>query len=133
MAYLQDVPYLTKEIIREQDRRLLSERFDPPSSILANRADRPDPALRIYYSARSARLDGRRANIVSLEWAGKRPYMREMHLASRFPETFPWRDRLKERVKEIVLNRDQLVHRSSSIRRLSTTSGAGHSPYAALI
>ena len=34
--------------------------------------------------------------------------MREMHLASRFPETFPWRDRLKERVKSLVLNRVNL-------------------------
>ena len=31
--------------------------------------------------------------------------MTELHLASRFPETFPWRDRLRERIKCLVLNR----------------------------
>ena len=62
------------------------------------------PSTLIYYSPEA--LDWTAAvNLVCLEWAGKRRHMKEMHLASRFPETFPWRDRLKERLKCLVLNR----------------------------
>ena len=75
-----------------------------PTCTFARRAARPGPARRS--TTRNEALDWTAAvNLVSLEWAGKRPHMREMHLASRFPETFPWRDRLKERIKALVLNR----------------------------
>ena len=42
---------------------------------------------------------------MGLEWAGKRRCNTELHLASRFPETFPWKDRLKEKIKCLALNR----------------------------
>ncbi len=107
VAYLQDLPYLTKEIIREQGARLLSERMDPARLHVRESGGSTGPSTRVYYSQEA--LDWTAAvNLVSLEWAGKRLHMREMHLASRFPEVFPWRDRLKERVKEIVLNRTNL-------------------------
>jgi phenylacetate-CoA ligase len=107
LAYLQDLPYLTKDIVREQAKRLISERMDPAALHPRESGGSTGPSLRVYYSQEA--LDWTAAvNIVSLEWAGKRPFMREMHLSSRFPETFPWRDRLKERVKEVVLNRANL-------------------------
>jgi phenylacetate-CoA ligase len=106
-AYLQDLPYLTKDIIREQGARLLSERFDPAKLHARESGGSTGPSTRVYYSQEA--LDWTAAvNLVSLEWAGKRLHMRELHLATRFPETFPWRDRMKERVKEIVLNRTNL-------------------------
>ena len=107
LAYLQDVPYLTKEIIREHQHRLISERFDPAQLHVRITGGSTGPSTRMYYS--QAALDWTAAvNLVSLEWSGKRPHMREMHLASRFPESFPWRERLKERVKCVVLNRTNL-------------------------
>jgi phenylacetate-CoA ligase len=107
LAYLQDVPYLTKDIIREQATRLVSERFDQAQLHLRSSGGSTGPSTQFYYSQEA--LDWTAAaNLVSLEWAGKHRTMREMHLASRFPETFPWRDRLKERAKCAVLNRTNL-------------------------
>ncbi len=107
LAWLQDLPYLTKQIIREQGPRMLSERYSPAQLHVRKTGASTGPSTQIYYSPEA--LDWTAAvNLVSLEWAGKRPHMREMHLASRFPETFPWRDRAKERIKELVLNRVNL-------------------------
>jgi phenylacetate-CoA ligase len=107
LAYLQDLPYLTKEIIREQGARLIAERFDRAGLHVRKTGGSTGPGTQIYYSQDA--LDWTAAvNRISLEWAGKRPHMREMHLASRFPEPFPWRDRVKERIKTVVLNRVNL-------------------------
>jgi phenylacetate-CoA ligase len=105
--YLQDVPYLTKQILREQGRRMISERV--PSGQLHERktGGSTGPSTLIYYSQEA--LDWTAAvNLVCLEWAGKRRHMKELHLASRFPETFAWKDRLKERLKCLVLNRTNI-------------------------
>src|SRR5262249_1865628 len=62
------------------------------------------PSTLIYYSQDA--LDWTAAvNLLVLEWAGKRRHAREVHLASRFPEAFPWKDRLKEEIKRAALNR----------------------------
>ncbi len=107
LAYLQDLPFLTKDIIREQGDRLLSERYEPGQLHLRSSGGSTGPSAKFYYSSEA--LDWTAAvNLVSLEWAGKHRHMREMHLASRFPETFPLRDRLKEHVKCAVLNRTNL-------------------------
>ena len=107
LAYLEDLPYLTKDIIREQGPRLLSTQFQPGELHVRKTGGSTGPSTLIYYSQEA--LDWTAAvNVVALEWAGKRPHMLEMHLASRFPEQFPWRDRLKERVKSLVLNRVNL-------------------------
>jgi phenylacetate-CoA ligase len=107
LAYLQDLPYLTKEIVRAEGPRLISAQVDPSTLQVRTTGGSTGPSTRIYYSPEA--LDWTAAaNLVSLEWAGKRPHMRELHLASRYPEAFPWRDRLKEHVKTIVLNRTNL-------------------------
>ncbi len=104
LGFLQDVPYLTKEIIREQGARLISKRHSLASLHVRKTGGSTGPSTQIYYSQEA--LDWTAAvNLVSLEWAGKRRHMKELHLASRFPETFPWRDRIKERLKCLVLNR----------------------------
>jgi phenylacetate-CoA ligase len=107
MAYLGDLPYLTKDIIREQGSRLISERFQSHELQLRKTGGSTGPSTLIYYSTDA--LDWTAAvNLVCLEWAGKRRHMKEMHLASRFPESFPWRDRVKERLKCLVLNRENI-------------------------
>jgi len=105
--YLQDLPYLTKDIIREQGDRLLSQRFDRGQLHVRKTGGSTGPSTLIYYSAEA--LDWTAAvNVVSLDWAGKPRHAREAHLASRFPETFPWRDRLKETCKCLALNRQNI-------------------------
>lgn len=102
--YLEELPYLTKEIVREQGARLLSERFTPAQLHVRRTGGSTGPSALVYYSTPA--LDWTAAiNLVALEWAGKRRQDVELHLASRFPETFPWRDRLKECVKCLALNR----------------------------
>lgn len=102
--YLEELPYLTKDVVREQGRRLLSEHYSPSQLHERRTGGSTGPSALFYYS--QAALDWTAAvNLVALEWAGKRRHHVELHLASRFPEVFPWRDRVKEGLKCLALNR----------------------------
>jgi phenylacetate-CoA ligase len=104
VRYLGDLPYLTKDLIREHGERLLSERVRREKLEVRKTGGSTGPATSIYYSAEA--LDWTAAvNLVGLEGAGKFRHMREVHLASRFPETFPWKDRFREQLKTRALNR----------------------------
>ena len=107
VAYLQDLPYLSKDIIRQQGRRLINPRFG--KKVLHERmtSGSTGPSLAVYYSQET--LDyAAAANLLVLEWAGKKRHFREVHLASRFPQKFPLKDRLKERIKCAALNRTNI-------------------------
>jgi phenylacetate-CoA ligase len=105
--HLQEIPFLTKEILREEGTRLCSERFPLQTLHVRKTGGSTGPGATIYYSPEA--LDWTSAvNAVAQEWAGKRRTSSELHFASRFPERFPWRDRLKERVKGLTLNRHNL-------------------------
>jgi len=107
LGYLQDVPYLTKQIIREQGVRLVSKRHPVAGLHIRRTGGSTGPSTQIYYSQEA--LDWTAAvNLISLEWAGKHRHMKELHLASRFPESFPWRDRVKEQLKCLALNRSNI-------------------------
>lgn len=104
VRYLDDLPYLTKDLIRQHGDRLLSVQFPRETLEVRKTGGSTGPSTLIYYS-RDA-LDWTAAvNLVGLEGAGKYRHMREVHVASRFPETFPWKDRLKEQLKTRALNR----------------------------
>ena len=107
-ACLQELPFLTKEIIRAEGDRLISERF-PKASLHARRTGgSTGPSACIYYSPEA--LDWTAAvNLLVLEWAGKRRREKEIHLSSRFPERIPLSDRIKERVKCAALNRVNIL------------------------
>ena len=103
-AYLKDLPYLTKDIIREHGRRLLNPEFPEESLHRRMTSGSTGSSLAVYYSQDA--LDFTAAvNLFALELAGKKRHFSEVHLASRFPERFPLRDRLKERIKCAALNR----------------------------
>lgn len=102
--YLEDLPLLSKEILREQGPRMLSERFTLDKLHLRKTGGSTGPTTAIYYDLES--LDWSAAvNIAARQWAGKLVGMKEAHLASRFPEVFPWKDRLKEHFKCLAMNR----------------------------
>ena len=102
--YLQELPYLTKDIIRREGDRLISERFQKQQLHERKTGGSTGPSAKIYYSQEA--LDWTAAvNLMVLQWAGKNPHTKEVHLASRFPERFPLRDRIKEHVKCAALNR----------------------------
>lgn len=120
IRHLEILPYLTKELIREHGDRLLSEQYPRETLQARKTGGSTGPATLIYYSPEA--LDWTAAvNLVGLEGAGKFRHMREVHLASRFPEEFPWKDRLKEQLKVRALNRANIFTDSfdaASLRRV---------------
>jgi phenylacetate-CoA ligase len=103
-ACLQELPFLTKEIIRAEGDRLISDQFPKSSLHVRRTGGSTGPSACIYYSPEA--LDWTAAvNLLVLEWAGKRRRDKEIHLASRFPERIPLSDRIRERVKCAALNR----------------------------
>jgi len=104
VKWLQDIPFLTKEIVREQGHRLLSERLAPNGRHERKTGGSTGLSALFYYSAEA--LDwSAAAHFLAYEWTGKFRHHREIHLSSRFPESFPLRDRLKEWVKCQAMNR----------------------------
>src|SRR5262245_35802270 len=110
--YLQDLPYLTKDIIRSEGERLL--RIDHAgarkhvmktggstgaSAKIIYDQDAADWSSAVTRYARST-IDGSQEGGI-----GART---ELHFASRFPEQFPLIDRLRERVKCLATNRHNI-------------------------
>lgn len=101
---LGELPYLTKDILRAEGFRLLSDRHGDRPKHCSRTGGSTGPAADIYFDQEAA------------DWAsavtrharaaiGKPHAFSELHLASRFPERFPLRDRLKESVKCFAMNR----------------------------
>lgn len=105
---IEQTPYLTKEIIREQGDRLFSDKY--PRHTLHERKTGGSTGVStlIYYSQEA--LDWTAAsNLHAISWTGKKRHMREVHFSSLFPETFPFRDRVKEAIKCMALNRTNIT------------------------
>jgi phenylacetate-CoA ligase len=107
LRYLEDLPFLTKDIIREQGTRLLSRSLDGIRYSACKTGGSTGPTCVIYldqeaadYSSAVTRYCRRRI--------GKMKHMSELHFASRFPDPFPLRDRLREQCKCFVMNRSNL-------------------------
>lgn len=101
--YLGELPYLTKDILREQGVRMFSTKAEKP---LYERktGSSTGPATLIMYDQES--LDWTAAqNIQMLEWAGKHRFNREAHLSTRFIQPLPDFAVREERRKCFVLNR----------------------------
>lgn len=107
-SYLQQLPYLTKDIIRREGTRLLSERFSQTGLHVRKTGGSTGPSTLIYYS--QGALDWTAAiNLLVLEWTGKKRHWKEVHLSTRFPGSIPLWDRLKERIKCLALNRINIL------------------------
>ncbi len=85
VAYLEEIPYLTKDILREQGKRLISETYLDRIAREQKTGSSTGLAATIYYDQEG--LDWTAAqNILMLQWGGKRRYHREAHLSTRFAE-----------------------------------------------
>ena len=105
--FLSDLPHLTKDIIRAEGSRLLSERHAGRPRHLSRTGGSTGPAAEIYFDQEAA--DWSSAVTRHARSAiGKPHFLSELHLASRFPERFPLKDRLKERAKCFAMNRHNL-------------------------
>jgi phenylacetate-CoA ligase len=103
IRYIEGLPYLTKDILREQGRRLVSEPY--AGSIVREQKTGSSTGLAAtaYYDQEA--LDWTAAqNILMLEWGGKRRYDREAHLSTRFAAPPPEALRFEAK-KCFVLNR----------------------------
>jgi phenylacetate-CoA ligase len=108
LAWFGEIPYLTKDAIRAEGKRLLSETFAPANLHLRKTGGSTGPSACIFYSSEGLDWTAAADRLVGA-WAGRACHQREVHLSSRFPEVFPWRDRLRERIKCAALNRVNLV------------------------
>lgn len=104
IRYLEAIPYLTKDILREQGKRLISEAYADKIVREQKTGSSTGLAAVIYYDQES--LDWTAAqNILMLAWGGKRRYEREAHLSTRFADTRRPRYPEFEAKKCFVLNR----------------------------
>tara|TARA_R110002153_G_scaffold93700_6_gene226514 strand:- start:348 stop:1724 length:1377 start_codon:yes stop_codon:yes gene_type:complete len=107
IRYLEDLPYLTKDIIREQGDRLLNENRGEERIHIARTGGSTGPSAEIHYDQAAADWSSAitresRRRIGNTHWRS------ELHFASSFPEVFPWRDRLREQIKCLAMNRDNI-------------------------
>jgi phenylacetate-coenzyme A ligase PaaK-like adenylate-forming protein len=104
---LEELPYLTKDIVRAEGERLFRRDHASFRKHLCKTGGSTGPATDFYYDQEAADWSSAvtrhaRASI------GKHHFMSELHFASRFPEKFPLRDRLKEAVKCFAMNRSNI-------------------------
>jgi len=104
ISYLRDLPNLTKQIIREQGARLISQRYKQSDLAARHTGASTGAATTIYYNTEA--LDWTAA---AHRWArslwGKYLVHREVHVSSAWPQPIPRRDQIKEWCKCIALNR----------------------------
>ncbi len=105
--YIEDLPYLTKDIIREQGQRLLREDRDGMRIHVAKTGGSTGPSAHIYYDQEAADWSSAITQ-ESRRRVGNTHWRSELHFASKFPEVFPWRDRMREHVKCFAMNRDNI-------------------------
>lgn len=106
-GYFQDIPYLTKDIIREQGARLLREDHPGMRMHVCKTGGSTGPSAHIYYDQEAADWSSAMTN-ESRRRVGNSHWRSELHFASKFPEKFPWRDRMREHVKCFAMNRDNI-------------------------
>ncbi|NVO15251.1 MAG: phenylacetate--CoA ligase family protein [Rhodoplanes sp.] len=102
--YLDDIPHLTKDVIRAEGDRLL----------------RQDHADFVKHVSKTGGSTGTSAHITydqeAADWSsavtrharaciGNTHARTELHFASKFPDVFPWRARLREHLKCFAMNR----------------------------
>ncbi|KAF5081524.1 hypothetical protein DSECCO2_108430 [anaerobic digester metagenome] len=103
IRYFFDLPYLTKDILREQGKRLISTPYEERIVRAQKTGSSTGLAATIYYDQDG--LDWTAAqNILMLEWGGKHRCNREAHLSTRF-SSIPREAIHFERRKCFVLNR----------------------------
>lgn len=88
IRYFEDLPYLTKDILREQGQRMISAPYANKIVREQKTGGSTGLAATIYYTQEG--LDWTAAqNILMLEWGGKRRYHRESHLSTFFSNPPP--------------------------------------------
>ncbi len=97
-AYLQDLPYLNKEIMLEQGDRMLSCSLDEVCHHACKTGGSTGASCVIYYDQEAADYSSA-VTLYARECIGKKKYKPELHFACRFPDqinaTWPSREDFK--------------------------------------
>jgi phenylacetate-CoA ligase len=114
--YLQDIPYLTKELIHHEGERLLRDDHANHRKHVSKTGGSTGISAQIVYDqdaadwssavtrfARSTIADGGTTDSTARS---------ELHFATRFPDAFPLADRLREHVKCFAMNRTNIFFSS---------------------
>lgn len=96
--YLNDIAYLTKDIIRSEGERMLRDDHASDRKHIARTGGSTGPSALIYYDQDAADWSSA-VTRYSRTLIGADPMRSELHFASKFPEEFPWKDRMREHVK----------------------------------
>jgi phenylacetate-CoA ligase len=106
--YLQDIPYLTKDIVREQGTRLLSRALEACRHHRVKTGGSTGPSAFFFYDQEAADWSSA-VTIYARERIGAPRWQPQMHLAARFTDHGPkfWFNR--ETLKEIAMNRSNVL------------------------
>jgi phenylacetate-CoA ligase len=85
VAWVQELPYLTKDVIREQGERLLSKPLNQIRHHACKTGGSTGVSSVIYYDQDAADYSAA-ATLYARERIGKKKYMSEVHCACRFPD-----------------------------------------------
>lgn len=113
IKYLQELPFLTKEILMEEEDRLINQDFKKENLHLRKTGGSTGPAASSYYDQEA--LDWTSAaNLFALSLTGRRPHQLEYWLRPTFSN-----DGWKEKLKHWVLHRHSTCTTSLSEKSLA--------------
>jgi phenylacetate-CoA ligase len=102
--FLNDIPFLTKDIIRSEGERMLRNDHAAHRKHLAKTGGATGPSALIFYDQDAADWSSA-VTRYARTLIGAGPMRSELHFASKFPEEFPWKARMREHVKCLSNNR----------------------------
>jgi len=111
VRYLNDLPYLTKDIIREQGDRMLSRALDKTRHHICKTGGSTGLSCVIYYDQEGADYSAA-VTLYARERIGKRKYKTELHFACRFPGAAVPQWPTREDFKCFAMNRSNIFFSS---------------------
>lgn len=106
-AYLNDIPFLDKQIIREQGERLLSKPLDQVVHHACKTGGSTGISCVIYYDQEAADYSAA-VTLYARERVGNKKYKPELHFACRFPDVTPEKWPSREDFKCFAMNRSNI-------------------------
>lgn len=107
VRYLYDLPYLTKEIIKEQGSRMLRDGLNPALLHPRKTGGSTGISTILYYDQEA--LDWTAAiNLYAQGFTGRRHVDQEAHLSTNFHQKLHWKSELIERAKCLAMNRSNI-------------------------
>ena len=107
VAYLQDLPFLTKDIIREEGARLLSQPLEKTRHHVCKTGGSTGLSSVIYYDQEAADYSSA-VTLYARERIGKHKYRSELHFACRFPDAVVPGWPTREDFKCFAMNRSNI-------------------------